>query len=96
LTAKSADLLRFGIPQDATGFTYIVAYPKVDKSMFAAGTEDGKIYIWDGQTMKLPVRTLISPPSIKGGILSLAWSTDGQWLAASYGDIDVTILIWKI
>lgn len=88
-------LLRFGIPQDAAEFTYIAAYPKADKRLFAAGTKDGRIYVWNGQTRTLPVRVLFSP-AIQGKVEMLAWSPDGQWLAASYNDIDVTILIWKI
>jgi WD40 repeat protein len=95
LARQPGDLLRFGIPMEATAFTCLAAYPGADKGMFAAGTMDGKIYIWDGQTRKLPVRTLVSP-SIQKPVHMLAWSPDAQWLAASYADNDVTILIWKI
>jgi WD40 repeat protein len=95
LARQPGDLLRFGIPQEAATFTCLAAYPGSGKQMFASGTQDGKIYIWDGQTRKLPVRTLVDP-SIQQSVQMLAWSPDGQWLAASYADNDVTILIWKI
>lgn len=95
LARQPDDRLRFGIPMDAAGFSCLAAYPKADKALFAAGTTDGKIYIWNGQTRKLPVRTLVSP-SIQQPVHMLAWSPDAQWLAASYDDNDVTILIWKI
>ncbi|WP_165422793.1 serine/threonine-protein kinase [Ktedonosporobacter rubrisoli] len=95
LTRRSDDVLRFGIPKDAKVFSCLAAYPKADKGMFAVGTTDGKIYLWNGQPGALPVRTLISP-SIQKRVQMLAWSPDGQWLGASYADSDVTILIWKI
>lgn len=95
LALQPDDQLRFGIPQDAAEFTCLATYPKADKEMFAAGTKDGKIYIWNGQVRKLPVRTLVSP-SIQQSVLMLAWSPDGQSLAASYADNYATILIWKI
>jgi WD40 repeat protein len=63
--------------------------------MFAAGTKDGKIYLWSGETRKLPIRTLATP-DINAAVVALSWSPDGQWLAASYEDPDATILIWKI
>jgi serine/threonine protein kinase len=95
LAHQPGDQLRFGIPQKAAAFTCLAACPGAGKQMFAAGTQDGKIYIWDGQMRKLPVRTLVDP-SIQQRVQMLAWSSDGQWLAASYADNDVTILIWKI
>jgi serine/threonine protein kinase len=95
LSGQSDDLLRFGIPSDASEFTTLVTHPSAKSNMFAAGTKDGKIYLWSGETRKLPIRTLASP-DIDANVLALSWSPDGQWLAASYKDSDATILIWKI
>lgn len=95
LAQQPGDELRFGIPQEAATFTCLVACPGAGEQMFAAGTQDGKIYFWDGQTRKLPARTLVDP-AIQQPVQMLAWSPDGQWLAASYADNNVTILIWKI
>jgi WD40 repeat protein len=93
--SQSDDLLRFGIPPEASEFTALATHPRATSNMFAAGTKDGKIYLWSGETRKLPVRTLASP-DINATVLTLSWSPDGQWLAASYEDTDATILIWKI
>jgi serine/threonine protein kinase len=93
---QSDDLLRFGIPSDAPlKFTALATHPSATNNMFAAGTGDGKIYLWSGETRKLPIRTLASP-DISATVEALSWSPDGQWLAASYDDPDATILIWKI
>jgi WD40 repeat protein len=95
MVGQSDDLLRFGIPPDAPDFTTLVTHPSAASTMFAAGTADGQIYLWSGETRKLPLRTLASP-DISAKVIALAWSSDGQWLAASYQDTDATILIWKV
>ena len=95
LAGQPDDLLRFGIPSDALDFTALATHPSATSTMFAAGTKDGKIYLWNGETRKLPFRTLV-PPGISAQVMALSWSSDGQWLAASYQDTDATILIWKV
>ena len=65
-------------------------------SIVAAGGRDGKVYIWDSLESTLPQSTYSPPFGIKGQVQELAWSADGQWLAAAYDDINATILVWKI
>ncbi|HEY4386733.1 MAG TPA: WD40 repeat domain-containing serine/threonine-protein kinase [Ktedonobacteraceae bacterium] len=95
LAGKPNEPLRFGIPPEAPDFTALATHPKPTNNMFAAGTENGTIYLWSGETKKMPIRTLAAP-DITDTVLALSWSPDGQWLAASYKDNDATILIWKI
>ena len=79
----------------AIHFNAIAVSPTTDKSMFAAGTEEGEIYLWNGDVSNIPFRTLKSG-GIRGKVLSLSWSFDGQWLAASYDDQKASILLWKL
>jgi eukaryotic-like serine/threonine-protein kinase len=67
-------------------------------SMMAAGSKDGVIYVWNvdpknGQGNTLPVHTFTGP---NANVTTLAWSADGQWLAAGYDDTNNSILVWKI
>jgi WD40 repeat protein len=95
LAGKPDEPLRFGMPSEALNFTALATHPQPTNNMFAAGTENGTIYLWSGETKKMPIRTLATP-DITATVLALSWSPDGQWLAASYKDNDATILIWKI
>jgi serine/threonine protein kinase len=72
-------------PAPANAQTYLVA----------AGTKDGNVIIWNYLKNTQPAGTLNSG-GLNAEVLALAWSADGQWLAASYKDNDSTILIWKI
>ena len=76
-------------------FNAIAVSPTTDKSMFAAGTEESEIYLWNGDVSNIPFRTLKSG-GVRGKVLALSWSFDGQWLAASYDDQKASILIWKL
>ncbi len=72
-------------PAPANAQTYLIA----------AGTKDGNVIIWNYLKNTQPAGTLNSG-GLNAEVLALAWSADGQWLAASYKDNDSTILIWKI
>ncbi|MBE3560673.1 MAG: protein kinase [Ktedonobacteraceae bacterium] len=87
---------QFGLPGDNMRFTAIATYPTKDKAQFAAGAKDGKVYIWQTDRSTLPVRTLTNGGLEKGGVTALAWSPDGQWLAAAYDDADASILLWNV
>src|SRR5262249_20764146 len=88
------DAFLFNTPSNNTYLTTVVTYPTTDKTLFAAGSKDGSVYIWNTNQNNLPARTLHSG-GITAEVLSLAWSGDGQWLAASYKDKDATILVWS-
>jgi WD40 repeat protein len=83
------------LPSPSTNFNVLAMSPIADKIVLAAGTEEGKIYIWNGSVSSVPSRTLKSG-GIRGKVLALSWSFDGQWLAASYDDQKASMLIWKL
>jgi serine/threonine protein kinase len=80
---------------NASNFTAIATYPNTQKWLYAAGTQDGKVYLWDQSAGQLPVR-ILNGGSIKGRIITLAWSPDGAWLAASYDDSNASIAVWGL
>jgi serine/threonine protein kinase len=64
------------------------------KNMLAIGGIGGQVGLWNVGGSATPQRIL--PGTIAGAVQSLAWSSDGQWLAASYNDAAASILIWRI
>jgi serine/threonine protein kinase len=74
-------------------FTAIATYP--DKDLYVAGTQDGKVYFWNVSQGMVPIR-IFNGGTIKGRVISLAWSHDGLWLAASYDDSNASIAIWSL
>jgi serine/threonine protein kinase len=88
----------FNVSKDlnnAPNFTAIATYPNTQKVLYAGGTQDGKVYLWDDNSGLVPIR-IFNGGTIKGRIISLAWSHDGAWLAASYDDSDASIAIWSL
>jgi serine/threonine protein kinase len=79
-----------------SSLTSMLWCPKAASTFVAAGTKDGRVYIWDYQGGKLPQNTLNTPQGVMGVIKALAWSPDGHWLAAAYSDANATIAIWKL
>lgn len=69
--------------------------PHASTPMVAAGTSTGSIYLWNIAAGASPLRQL-DVNAIQAEVQSLAWSSDGQWLAASFADDNCTILIWKL
>ena len=68
--------------------------PVLKSTMFAVGTADGRVLIWNTDKSQVPVGSLTS--NINASVMALAWSADGQWLAASFKDTNASVLIWKI
>jgi len=67
--------------------------PAPTSTQLAAGSREGKVYIWNVAGNSLPTRTLTG---VNAEIEALAWSADGHWLAAGYNDVHHSILIWKL
>ncbi len=72
----------------------IVGNPASSGPDFAIGYSNGAIYLWNTTTGTGPVRALES--GIRDSVGALAWSHDGQWLAASFADTHASILVWKV
>jgi WD40 repeat protein len=73
--------------------------PAPSSKLLAAGSKDGGVYIWEVnpgnlQGNALPTRSLNGLAGAE--VTALAWSPDGQWLAAGYNDTNDSILIWKL
>ncbi len=81
------------LPTQTTSITTLLWCPAPSSTLFAAGTTNGQVYIWDFSGNTSPTRTL---QGINASITALAWSADGQWLAAAYQDTNDSILVWKI
>jgi len=81
------------LPTQAASMTALAWCPAPASTLLAAGTTGGQVYIWDFNGNTGPVRTL---QGINATITALAWSADGQWLAAGYNDTNDSILVWKI
>ncbi|EFH85894.1 WD40 repeat domain-containing serine/threonine protein kinase [Ktedonobacter racemifer] len=63
----------------------------------AAGTTGGEIFLWNRQENAHPIHgPLTSTTTGTRSVKALSWSPDGKWLAASYGDDNASILIWKV
>ena len=72
-----------------------LAYKNQSQSgTFAGGTRDGHILVWNITQGTIPVGDFASD-ALKHEVLSLAWSSDGNWLVASYNDPNNSILLWK-
>jgi serine/threonine protein kinase len=82
-------------PSSSTYFSALAFAPSAGQSQIAAGTEEGNIYIWNEDGGSIPVRTLNSG-GVQGKVITLSWSFDGQWLAASYNDAQSSVLVWEL
>jgi len=70
--------------------------PAPTSTLLAVGDKDGAVYVWNisstgGNT--LPIQTFAG---INGEVQALAWSMDGQWLAAGYNDSNDSILVFSV
>lgn len=73
--------------------TTIAWCPATTSSLIATGSKDGRVLIWKYSGNNIPL-TLDS--NLKAEVITLAWSADGQWLAAGFNDKDASILVWNI
>jgi len=70
--------------------------PAPTSTLLAVGDKNGAVYVWNinsGGGNTLPVQTFTG---VNGEVQALAWTKDGQWLAAGYNDANDSILIWKM
>ena len=82
------------LPDANTPLTTLAWSP--NGARLAVGNNKGIVYVWNiniqaGNT--LPAHTLTG---ITAAARALAWSMNGQWLAAGYDDLNDTILVWKV
>lgn len=83
------------LPDSTTKLQTLAWSPAPKSTLLAAGSggHDGNIYLWDIASGNSPTRTLNGPSA---PVTALAWSHDGQWIAASYSDNQNSILLWKV
>jgi serine/threonine protein kinase len=87
----------FNLPGSNTTLTALTCCPVAGISSVACASSDGTIYLWENfanNTSFNPTRALHG--NVKSTVTALAWSADGQWLAASYKDTNDTILVWRL
>lgn len=83
------------IGQSQQGLTTLAWCPVPSSPLLATGTKDGTVLIWDRTKNQSPIRSL-NNGGIKAAVGTLAWSANGQWLAAGLQDNYGSILTWKI
>ena len=97
----SSSRIPLSLPTADTVLSTVAWSPAPSSTQLAAGSKDGSVYLWNVNTNSstssgnaLPIRSLTG---IKGAaVTSLAWSSDGRWLAAGYNDTKDSILLWKL
>ncbi len=77
------------------GFTVLTANPMTSDTAFATGSQKGSVYLWKFVEGSLPAK-ILDTAGISDPVTAMAWSPDGQYLAAAFGDTNASILIWKI
>lgn len=73
--------------------TTIAWCPASTSTLVATGSQDGRVLIWNYGGSNVPA-SLNS--NLNAEVITLSWSTDGQWLAAGFNDKNASILIWNI
>jgi eukaryotic-like serine/threonine-protein kinase len=91
--------LSLSLPNASTILAHVAWSPAPTSTQLAAGSKDGAVYIWNVNPGNLkgnalPTRSLIGLAGAE--VTALAWSADGQWLAAGYNDTNDSVLIWKL
>ena len=96
------DFSKAGEPQTgANSDLTALAWSSASNHYLAAGDNNSSIYIWryypdngngPGSGNDLPILTLSGPAKAK--VITLAWSQDGQWLAAGFNDANDSIYVW--
>lgn len=90
---KNTPVKELDLDTDTT-VTAMAWCPEPKSPLIATATSDGKVLIWNANKGTTPVATL-NGGAINQKITALAWSTDGQWIAAGYNDNYTSILVWK-
>jgi serine/threonine protein kinase len=100
--SKLDNYSKVNAPTLASGFTVdltALAWSPTSNYLLAAGDVNGNIHIWkyypgpSASGNRLPILTLAGPKNAK--VTALAWSIDGNWLAAGYNDLNDSIYIWN-
>ncbi len=85
------------LPGSANTYLLTLAWDQAPGSTkIAAGTNNGTVYIWDGVGNTLPLSEKKPPATVTGSVRALAYSADGQWLAAAYNEVNDSIVVWKL
>ncbi len=85
----------FKISGQTTQLTAIAWCPVAGSTLLAAACLNGPVYIWNKSKGPDPIRALDNA-NIADRAPVLAWSSDGQWLAAGYQDTNDSILVWHL
>jgi len=82
-----------GHTSDITGLAWSPA-PTAQSTLASIGN-DGQVLLWNvtGQQQLLS-HSWSQSPGVAGNEMELAWSPDGRYIAAGYGDS--TVIIWKV
>jgi serine/threonine protein kinase len=85
------------IPEDNANeaFPILIGNPVANDPGFATGGDKGTVYLWKFVEGSLPIKRL-DTGGMSVPVTAMAWSPDGQYLAAAFGDTNASILIWKI
>jgi eukaryotic-like serine/threonine-protein kinase len=84
----------FTLKLDNKTLTAIAWSPTPSSGLVAGGTDDGTVAIWDTAGKNLiPIKTF-NTGKFKALVSTLAWSADGQWLAAGLQDNYGSIAVW--
>ncbi len=84
------------VPDDDPVLTTLATCTAPSSTLIAAGGKKGTVYIWDVNKGTEPVQVLHGAKASNAAVGALEWSADGKWLAASYQDVQASILIWNV
>ncbi len=84
------------IPDNDPVLTTLATCTAPSSTLIAAGGKKGTVYIWDVNKNLEPVQVLHGGKANNAAIGALEWSADGKWLAASYQDVNASILVWNV
>ncbi len=88
------------VPDSSTMLTALAWSPAAGSPLLADGTKNGSVLIWKiDRSSPVSGGNLYPHQTLNGlsaEVFSLAWSPDGQWLAASYKDVNSSILVWSV
>ena len=84
------------IPDAAAVLTTLAVCTAPSSTLIAAGGKKGTVYIWNVNKNLEPVQTLHGEKANNAAVGALEWSADGKWLAASYQDVNASILVWNV
>jgi WD40 repeat protein len=84
----------FTLKLDNKALTAIAWSPTPSSGLVAGGTDDGTVAIWDTREKNLLTVKTFNTGKFKAPVSTLAWSADGQWLAAGLQDNYGSVAIW--